>query len=168
MLGGQHSPSFHSHNSFGFKHKPTMSISVLCSVTVGCARQYVASSHVLSIHTIPFTCCSYSVGDSQKSDESPQRTLWSSPQDAQPLSLFQCLTAPGSAFPIILHIPPGTASCPGAGMWKAGETRGVLRGEVGNSNLLFGTLFTTGCLQSSDPGQAIPPLNSSGNPFHQV
>ena len=60
VLEGWHSPAFHSNDSFGFKHKPTTSISILCSVTVGCARQYVASSHLLGIHSIPFAHCSYS------------------------------------------------------------------------------------------------------------
>lgn len=106
MLEGRHSPAFHSNDSFGFKHKPTTNISILCSVTVGCARQYVASSHRLGIHSIPFTCCSYRVGDSRKRGQSPERTPWSSPQGAQLLPLSQCTTAPGSGFPLVFHIPP--------------------------------------------------------------
>lgn len=60
VLEGWLSPAFHSNDSFGFKHKPTTSISILCGVTVGCARQYVASSLLLAVHSLPFAHCSYS------------------------------------------------------------------------------------------------------------
>lgn len=141
-------------------------------MTVGCARQHVAFSHLLGVHCTPFTCCFCSVGDSRKHGQLPLRTPWSSSQGAQLLPPPQCTTAPGSGFPLVLHTPPGTASCclqlRIRGGQKARKTQGVLKGEVRNSHLLrFSTPLTICCLQSSVPCRPLCPLHSSG-PFHHV
>lgn len=51
LLEGWHFPAFHSNDSFGFKHKPTMSISILCSVTVGSMQGNMLPPHTFLAYT---------------------------------------------------------------------------------------------------------------------
>lgn len=152
MLEGRHCPAFHSKESFRFKHKPTASISILCSVTVGRARQHVAFSHLLGIHCIPFTCCSCSVRDSSKRGQFPHHgphlkvlssVLHPSAPQHQDLDSPLSSTPPQALLPAVSS--PGPEEC-----GKPERPEVSLKGEVRNSHLLrFSPPLTMCCLQSS-------------------